>query len=109
MSIIHCTNDAFGLFVPRQIESVMDGCHDNIETGEDIISHIEVAISENIDFHALKHCKPTELGIELVDLIDLAGKSGGVQSMSDGYPLAVIGKRDIGIAAVLRGCGHIRN
>ena len=51
----------------------MDGCHNDVETGEDFISHIEVAISENIDFHAFEHCETTELGIQLVDLVDLAG------------------------------------
>src|ERR1019366_3403203 len=109
MSIVHCANNAFGLFVTRLIEFVMDGCHDDIKTGEDFIRHIEVAISKNIDFHAFEHCETTELGIELVDLVDLARESGRVQSMSDSYPLAVIGKLGIGIAAVLCCCRHIRN
>src|SRR5579875_4102548 len=81
--VVHCANHAFSLLITRQIELVVDGGDNDIEPCQDLIRQVEAAVGQNVNLHALEHCKIMELCVELVDFINLPGEPPGIQAVSD--------------------------
>lgn len=51
VGIVHRSERASGLFVPREVEETMDGRNHDAELAERRIAKIETAVLENVDFN----------------------------------------------------------
>ena len=71
MPIVHGADDALGLSGLGEIELVVDGRNDHIETGQDLVRQVEAAVNQDVDLNTLEHHEAIELFVEAVDLVNL--------------------------------------
>ena len=90
----------------RQIEIGMDGGHDDIELGQACIRQVKAAVLEDVDLNPFENGKTVQLRVHAIDLAALPAEPRRVKAMRHGNATAVIGQRNVFIAARLRRLGH---
>jgi hypothetical protein len=64
MTVVDRTSDPLGLRLARELETVMHGCHDDIESGEYSVGKIKTTVWKNVDLDAFEHREAIELVVE---------------------------------------------
>jgi hypothetical protein len=59
--VVHCPNDARGLRVDIKLEPVVDGTDSEVESLEDTVRQVELAVGENIDLAGFEKLDPLKL------------------------------------------------
>lgn len=107
MAIVHRIQDASSLLLDAELEPEVNGADGEVETLQNAVGQVELAIRENVDLARPQQPKIVGLIVQSVDCVELGAKPLGVEAMRHGGVPGMICDSEILVAQLLRRFRHL--